>query len=81
MGHSSQQGYQSQTSQRRKGWPSEVLERVLIIVLPADKGKATVVMHAAEYEDKVKEMLADERTYTKLSNDPTPKYRKKLLAS
>ena len=33
-----------------------------------------------EYEKKVRNMLGDEKTYTKLSSDPTPKYGKKLLS-
>ena len=51
-----------------------------IIVLPADKGKAAVVMDVEEYEKKVRDMSGDEKTYTKLSSDPTPKYGKKLLS-
>ena len=50
------------------------------MVLPADKGKATVIMDTEEYEKKVREMLSDEKTYSKLNSDPTPKYRKKLVA-
>ena len=50
-----------------------------ITILPADKGRATVVMDAEMYEVKVKEMLGDERTYQKLKTDPTPKYKKKLV--
>jgi len=33
-----------------------------ITILPADKGKATVIMDTEEYESKVKEMLDDERS-------------------
>ena len=33
-----------------------------ITILPADKGKATVVMNVSDYEDKVTEMLSDART-------------------
>ena len=51
-----------------------------IMILPADKGKATVVMDKKDYEKKVKDMLSDERTYLKLDNDPTLKYRKKLVS-
>ena len=51
-----------------------------VMVLPADKGKATVVMDKEDYEKKVKDMLSDERTYLKLDNDPTLKYRKKLVS-
>ena len=51
-----------------------------IIILPADNGKATVIMDMEEYQKKVKDMLGDEKTYTKLNSDPTPKYRKNLLS-
>jgi len=40
-----------------------------IQVLPADKGRATVIMDKEEYETKVKEMLDDEKTYVKLEKD------------
>jgi len=36
------------------------------MVLPADKGRATVVLDKAEYEEKVLHMLSDEKTYQKL---------------
>ena len=46
-----------------------------ITILPADKGKATVIMDTEDYELKVKEMLDDKRTYEALKSDPTPKYK------
>ena len=51
-----------------------------ITILPADKGRATVVMDSASCDDKVNEMPGDEKTYTKLKSDPTPKYREKLVS-
>ena len=48
-----------------------------ILVLPADKGRCTVVMDTDAYETKVKTMLEDERTYEKLEKGPTPKYKRK----
>jgi len=50
-----------------------------ITILPADKGKATVVMDSVEYDDKIKVLLSDEKTYEKLSTDPTAKYKKDLM--
>ena len=41
-----------------------------IIILPADKGNATVIMQTEEYKDKIRELL-DLRTYRKLKLDPT----------
>ena len=49
-----------------------------IIILPADKGRATVIMDKENYVSKVNTMLNDTRTYDKLSKDPTPSYKKKL---
>ena len=33
------------------------------MILPADKGKATVIMDKTEYEEKVLQLLDDEKTY------------------
>ena len=44
-------------------------------ILAADKGRATVVMDTSNYEDKMKAMLADRDTYTKLKSDPTKKFK------
>ena len=43
-----------------------------IMILPADKGRATVVLDKVEYDEKVRQMLSDEKTYEKLKRDPTP---------
>ncbi len=51
-----------------------------ILILPADKGKATVVIDAQVYKDKVSEMLSDTKTYERLPKDPTDTYRRKLIA-
>ncbi|XP_072033048.1 uncharacterized protein [Amphiura filiformis] len=51
-----------------------------ILILPADKGKATVLMDTTEYEDKIHEMLSDERTYEQLPSDPTQRYKRELVA-
>ena len=50
-----------------------------ITILPADKGKATVIMETREYQEKIKEMLNDEATYEKLKKDPTKKYKAELI--
>ena len=50
-----------------------------ITILPADKGKATVIMETKEYQEKMKEMLNDEATYEKLKKDPTKKYKAELI--
>ncbi|XP_071956011.1 uncharacterized protein [Antedon mediterranea] len=50
-----------------------------IMVMGADKGKCIVVQNKKEYESKVKEMLNDHNTYEKLTKDPTPGYKRKLV--
>ena len=41
-----------------------------ILILPADKGNATVIMKTEDYNNKIKELL-DPNTYKKLKRDPT----------
>ena len=50
-----------------------------ITILPANKGKCTVVMDKEEYEKKIKCMLDDKNTYQTLNQDPTQSYKKKLI--
>ena len=49
------------------------------MILPADKGRATVVMDKTEYEEKVNTMLNDAHTYEKLQADPTSSYKRKVI--
>ena len=51
-----------------------------IIIQPAGKGRATVVMDKTKYEKKVREILDEEKTYYKLKSGPTAKYKRKLIA-
>ncbi|XP_072046597.1 uncharacterized protein [Amphiura filiformis] len=46
----------------------------------ADKGRSTVVLDKVDYEEKVHDMLKDERTYEKLKAEPTLKYKRKLTS-
>ena len=46
-----------------------------IIIFPADKGNATVIMEMEIYKDKIRELL-DPTTYRKLKRDPTNKITK-----
>ena len=46
----------------------------------ADKGRSTVVTEATEYEEKVNNLLSDEKTYEKLKSNPTTGYKRKLVA-
>jgi len=52
-----------------------------ITVVPADKGKAVVVMDTVEYREKVRTLLSDEETYTKITDkrrNPTSRLEKNL---
>ena len=48
------------------------------LVLTADKGVALVVMDKEDYVQKARELL-DQPTYKNISNDPTTKYKNKLV--
>ena len=48
------------------------------IVLTVDKGVALVVMKREEYEKKAEELLKT-TTYTTINNDPTTRYKNKLI--
>ena len=48
-----------------------------IVVLPADKGSATVVMNRTEYNEKIETQLSD-GTYKKLLKDPTAQIKRKI---
>ena len=49
-----------------------------IVILPADKGNATVVMDHLEYVTKIKAMLKDD-TYCQLKRDPTHRVETKII--
>ena len=49
-----------------------------ITIVPADKGRATVIMKKEEYEEKMKVLLSDTNTYKKLDHDPTKEYKKDM---
>ena len=50
-----------------------------ILVIPADKGRAVVVMNTRDYKTKAQELLEDVQTYKKLKSNPTSKYKTKLV--
>lgn len=51
-----------------------------VIILPADKGSATVVLDRSEYEDKMMAMLECKQTYRELKKDPAPALERKMNA-
>ena len=52
-----------------------------IMILPADKGRCTVVMDKSEYQDKVNSLLEDRKFYKVLKKDPTPSTEKDMNAT
>ena len=59
---------------------SQLKKDSTIMILPADKGKAVVVMDTEEYTKKVLIMLNDKKTYVRLNKDPTPSFKRRLLS-
>ena len=49
-----------------------------IVILPADKGRVTVVMDKTDYNDKMDTLVNDKQTYEVLKRDPTPALQRKL---
>ena len=50
-----------------------------IMVLPADKGKATVILDKKDYNSKIEAILNDTKTYQPLKKDPTTSIKNKLI--
>ena len=50
-------------------------------ILPADKGRSTVLMNTTEYKEKMEALVGAESTYTKLNKDPTNRYKNKLVGT
>ena len=49
-----------------------------IVILPADKGRVTVVMDKKDYTDKMDSLVNDKQTYEPLKRDPTPALQRRL---
>uniref|UniRef100_A0AAY4AEL6 Uncharacterized protein n=1 Tax=Denticeps clupeoides TaxID=299321 RepID=A0AAY4AEL6_9TELE len=50
-----------------------------ITILPADKGRCTVILNSADYNEKVISLLEDIQTSEKLKRDPINIYKKKVI--
>ena len=50
-----------------------------ITILPADKGRATVLLNTKDYKDKMDLLLSDANTFEKLNRDPTVTYKRELI--
>ena len=49
-----------------------------IVIAPADKGNATVVMNRSDYDRKIRTLLTDTDTYKRLPKDPTPAMERRM---
>ena len=49
-----------------------------IVILPADKGRVTVVMDKTDYFDEMDALVNDKQTYEELKRDPTPALQRRL---
>ena len=49
-----------------------------IVILPADRGRVTVVLDKTDYFDKMDALVNDKQTYEELKRDPTPSLQRKL---
>ncbi|XP_071145079.1 uncharacterized protein [Mytilus edulis] len=52
-----------------------------IIIKPADKGSAVVVIDRCDYIQEAERQLSDERFYKKLDSDPTPQFNKEITTN
>ena len=49
-----------------------------ITILPADKGRSTVILNTKDYDSKMSTLLSDTNTYEVLQKDSTPKFKRGL---
>ena len=49
-----------------------------VIILPADKGRATVVLDRKDYDSKLSALLSDDKTYWNLRKDPAPALERRM---
>ena len=55
-------------------------KRKNLLILPADKGRTTVVLDKEDYDRKMFGMLNDEKTYKQLDRDPVPSLEGRMNA-
>ncbi|XP_071943538.1 uncharacterized protein [Antedon mediterranea] len=50
-----------------------------ILILPADKGRSTVILNTNDYKDKVGTMVSDTNVYELIKRNPTQNYKRKVV--
>lgn len=65
---------------RKEEWEAmqQIAKDKSIKILPAEKGRMTVVMDTEQYEKQMLTMLEDKDTYKGLKKDPTEEKKRKL---
>lgn len=56
----------------------KLTKRKDIVIRPADKGGGIVILSKNQYNNSMKNLLKDEKTYTKLPSNPVFRRRKEL---
>ena len=51
------------------------------MVLPADKGRAVVVLDRSEYDGKIRALLDESTTYCTINKDPTPSREREMKST
>ena len=50
-----------------------------VTIVPADKGRAVVILNSIDYKNKAKKLLSDTNTYQILDKDPTARFSRILV--
>ncbi|RXN35800.1 hypothetical protein ROHU_003514 [Labeo rohita] len=66
-------------SEQEKRALTSLSKDINVTILPADKGRCTVVLNADDYHSRVTALLSDYNTYEILNRDPTSKYKKQVI--
>ena len=56
-----------------------MIQDISIMILPANKGRAVVILNNSNYQLKSEELINDTHRYKRLKNDPTNIYCKQIL--
>ena len=56
----------------------EAIGRSGVVIVPADKGRAAVVLDRLDYDGKINHLLTDEQSYQKLTRDLAPALERRM---
>lgn len=59
---------------------SELRKDDTVVILPADKGKGTVILDRSDYDSKMLDILNDSQHFLKIKDDPTKVAERKLVS-